>query len=300
MPVLQDIHPQFPEPAPVSSQEFLTGLGGRVRELRHRRGLTRKQLAQESDVSERHLAQLESGEGNISILLLRRVAGVLNVSLGELFGDEKQRQNGNDSITRFLERLPAHRREEIAARLIRDFGSEQSARLNRVALVGVRGAGKSTLGTILAADLNLPYIELDHEIEKDTGVPLAEIFSLYGQSGYRAIENRTLQRVLRERERAVLSVAGGIVSERETYEYLLAHCFTIWLKAEPEELMARVIAQGDFRVMAGNDRAMEDLRQILESREALYRKADATLDTSREAPEQSFVKLKSILQAAKE
>lgn len=297
MPVLQDNHPQFPEPAPLSGQEFLTGLGARVRELRHRRGMTRKQLAQESEVSERHLAQLESGEGNISILLLRRVAGVLNVSLGELFANE-QRQNGNDSIIRFLERLPLHRREEIAARLVRDFGSEQTARLNRIALVGVRGAGKSTLGAKLAAELRLPYIELDHEIEKDTGIPLAEIFSLYGQSGYRAIEKRTLQRILRERERAVISVAGGIVSEKETYEYLLAHCFTIWLKAEPEELMARVIAQGDFRVMAGNDRAMEDLRQILESREELYRKADATLDTSGEAPEQSFAKLQSILQTA--
>ena len=297
MPVLQDNHPQFPEPAPLSGQEFLTGLGARVRELRHRRGMTRKQLAQESEVSERHLAQLESGEGNISILLLRRVAGVLNVSLGELFANE-QRQNGNDSIIRFLERLPLHRREEIAARLVRDFGSEQTARLNRIALVGVRGAGKSTLGAKLAAELKLSYIELDHEIEKDTGIPLAEIFSLYGQSGYRAIEKRTLQRILRERERAVISVAGGIVSEKETYEYLLAHCFTIWLKAEPEELMARVIAQGDFRVMAGNDRAMEDLRQILESREELYRKADATLDTSGEAPEQSFAKLQSILQTA--
>lgn len=297
MPVLQDNHPQFPEPAPLSGQEFLTGLGARVRELRHRRGMTRKQLARESEVSERHLAQLESGEGNISILLLRRVAGVLNVSLGELFANE-QRQNGNDSIIRFLERLPLHRREEIAARLVRDFGSEQTARLNRIALVGVRGAGKSTLGAKLAAELRLPYIELDHEIEKDTGIPLAEIFSLYGQSGYRAIEKRTLQRILRERERAVISVAGGIVSEKETYEYLLAHCFTIWLKAEPEELMARVIAQGDFRVMAGNDRAMEDLRQILESREELYRKADATLDTSGEAPEQSFAKLQSILQTA--
>jgi XRE family transcriptional regulator, aerobic/anaerobic benzoate catabolism transcriptional regulator len=296
--VLQDIHPPFPEPAPVSSQEFLTGLGARVRDLRHRRGMTRKQLAQESEVSERHLAQLESGEGNISILLLRRIAAVLHVPLGEMFANEKQRQNGNDSIIRFLERLPGHRREEIAARLIRDFALEQSVRLNRVALVGVRGAGKSTLGSRLAAELKLPYIELDQEIEKDTGIPLAEIFSLYGQSGYRAIEKRTLQRVLRERERAVISVAGGIVSEKETYEYLLANCFTVWVKAEPEELMARVIAQGDFRVMAGNDRAMEDLRQILESREALYRKADATLDTSGEAAEASFAKLKSILQAA--
>jgi XRE family transcriptional regulator, aerobic/anaerobic benzoate catabolism transcriptional regulator len=291
------LHPPI-NSSPASSEEFLVGLGARVRELRHRRGMTRKQLALESGVSERHLAQLESGEGNISVLLLRRVASVLNASLPELFENNQQEASGKDSIMRFFERLPMHRREEIAARLIRDFGSEQAARLRRVALVGVRGAGKSTLGAKLAAELELPYIELDHEIEKDTGIPLAEIFSLYGQSGYRAIEKRTLQRVLHDGARAVISVAGGIVSERETYEYLLAHCFTIWLKAAPEELMARVISQGDFRVMAGNDRAMEDLRQILESRETLYRKADATVDTSGESAEQSLRKLRSILQDA--
>jgi XRE family aerobic/anaerobic benzoate catabolism transcriptional regulator len=291
------LHPPI-NSSPASSEEFLVALGARVRELRHRRGMTRKQLALESGVSERHLAQLESGEGNISVLLLRRVASVLNASLPELFENNQQEASGKDSIMRFFERLPMHRREEIAARLIRDFGSEQAARLRRVALVGVRGAGKSTLGAKLAAELELPYIELDHEIEKDTGIPLAEIFSLYGQSGYRAIEKRTLQRVLHDGARAVISVAGGIVSERETYEYLLVHCFTIWLKAAPEELMARVISQGDFRVMAGNDRAMEDLRQILESRETLYRKADATVDTSGESTEQSLRKLRSILQDA--
>jgi XRE family transcriptional regulator, aerobic/anaerobic benzoate catabolism transcriptional regulator len=297
--VLHDVNPHLPPSAvPVSSEEFLVRLGARVRELRHRRGMTRKQLALESEVSERHLAQLESGEGNISVLLLRRVANVLNVSLPQLFEKDKREPSDTESIVRFFERLPIHRREEIAARLIRDFGSEQNARLQRVALVGVRGAGKSTLGAKLAADLVLPYIDLDQEIEKDTGIPLAEIFSLYGQSGYRAIEKRILQRVLRDGERAVISVAGGIVSEKETYEYLLAHCFTIWLKAEAEELMARVIAQGDFRVMAGNDRAMEDLRQILESREALYRKADATVDTSGETAAESLAKLKSVLQGA--
>jgi XRE family aerobic/anaerobic benzoate catabolism transcriptional regulator len=144
----------------------------------------------------------------------------------------------------------------------------------------------------------VPFIELDQEIEKDTGMPLAEIFSLYGQSGYRTIEKRTLQRVLRAGEPVVISVGGGIVSERETYDYLLANCYTIWLRAQPEEHMSRVIAQGDFRAMAGSDRAMEDLRQILESREPLYRKADACVDTSGESVEQSFLKLKAAVAAA--
>jgi XRE family aerobic/anaerobic benzoate catabolism transcriptional regulator len=181
---------------------------------------------------------------------------------------------------------------------MRDFGPEQHLRLARVALIGLRGAGKSTLGAKLAAERNVPFIELDHEIEKDTGMPLAEIFSLYGQSGYRAIEKRTLERVLHARDRAVISVGGGIVSEKETYDYLLAHCYTIWLKAQPEEHMSRVIAQGDFRAMAGSDRAMEDLRRILESREPLYRKADASIDTSGESVKESFTKLRAALEAA--
>ena len=290
----------------LSGEDFLLSLGSRVRELRNSRGITRKTLAQQSDVSERHLAQLESGEGNISILLLRRVAAVLNVSLEELFApaenegeqNDQQRASQKQSILRFIERLPSHRLEEAAARLMRDFGPEQNRRLTRIALVGLRGAGKSTLGSKLAAERNVPFIELDQEIEKDTGMPLAEIFSLYGQSGYRAIEKRTLERVLRASERGVISVGGGIVSEKETYDFLLTHCYTIWLKAQPEEHMSRVIAQGDFRAMAGSDRAMEELRRILESREPLYRKADAAVDTSGDSVEESFTKLKAALAAA--
>jgi XRE family aerobic/anaerobic benzoate catabolism transcriptional regulator len=294
----------------LSGEEFLLSLGARVRDLRNRRGMTRKTLARESDVSERHLAQLESGEGNISILLLRRVAAVLNVSLEELFArdqqqdpqnnqqDHQQNSSHKQTIWRFIERLPSHRLEEAAARLIRDFGPEQNLRLRRIALIGLRGAGKSTLGSKLAAERNVPFIELDHEIEKDTGMPLAEIFSLYGQSGYRAIEKRTLERVLQASDRVVISVGGGIVSEKETYDYLLAHCYIVWLKAQPEEHMSRVIAQGDFRAMAGSDRAMEDLRRILESREPLYRKADTCVDTSGDSVEESFTKLSAALAAA--
>jgi XRE family aerobic/anaerobic benzoate catabolism transcriptional regulator len=296
----------FRRPPPLSSEQFLLSLGSRVRDLRNRRSMTRKTLARQSDVSERHLAQLESGEGNISILLLRRIAAVLSVSLEELFGPEQHNGQQNDqqrasqkqTLLRFIEHLPSHRLEEAAARLMRDFGPEQNLRLARTALIGLRGAGKSTLGSKLAADRDVPFIELDHEIEKDTGMPLAEIFSLYGQSGYRAIEKRTLERVLGESDRAVISVGGGIVSEKETYDYLLAHCYTIWLKAQPEEHMSRVIAQGDFRAMAGSDRAMEDLRRILESREPLYRKADARVDTSGDSVNESFTKLKAALEAA--
>ena len=285
----------------LSGAQFLLSLGSRVRDLRNRRGMTRKTLARESDVSERHLAQLESGEGNISILLLRRIAVVLSVSLEELFAVDDQHNHQNASqkqtLLRFIEGLPSHRLEEAAARLMRDFGAEQNLRLARIALIGLRGAGKSTLGSKLSKERSAPFIELDREIEKEAGMPLAEVFSLYGQSGYRAIEKRTLERVLGESDRAVISVGGGIVSEKETYEYLLANCYTIWLKAQPEEHMSRVIAQGDFRAIAGSDRAMEDLRGILESREPLYRKADVCVDTSGDSVDASFTKLKAVLQA---
>jgi XRE family aerobic/anaerobic benzoate catabolism transcriptional regulator len=303
-PIENKVH--FYRAPQLSGDEFLLSLGARVRDLRTRRGMTRKTLSHESDVSERHLAQLESGEGNISILLLRRIAAVLNVSLEELFAPyqpndqqaDQQNSSHKQAIWRFIERLPSHRLEEAAARLIREFGPEQHLRLRRIALIGLRGAGKSTLGCKLAAERNIPFIELDHEIEKDTGMPLAEIFSLYGQSGYRAIEKRTLERVLQASDRVVISVGGGIVSEKETYEYLLAHGYVIWLKAQPEEHMSRVIAQGDFRAMAGSDRAMEDLRRILESREPLYRKADTCVDTSGDSVEESFTKLSAALEAA--
>jgi XRE family aerobic/anaerobic benzoate catabolism transcriptional regulator len=281
---------------PKPEEGFLLFLGKRVRELRNRRGMTRKRTARDANVSERHLAQLETGEGNVSIVLLRRIAAALNVSLVELFAPEVEESAEKQMIQRFLQRLPAHRLEDAVFHLQREFGQEEKARRKRIALIGLRGAGKSTLGAKLSREMKVPFIELDREIEKDKGMPLAEIFSLYGQSGYRAIEKRTLERVLRENEKAVLSVGGGIVSEKETYEYLLSHCYTVWIKAQPEEHMSRVIAQGDFRAMTGSDQAMEDLRRILEAREPLYRKADMSLDTSGDSVEESFAKLKLAMQ----
>ena len=280
----------------VSNDRFLFFLGKRVRELRNRRGMTRKMMAREADVSERHLAQLESGEGNVSIVLLRRIAGALHVSLAELFESEAETQHEKLLIQRFLERLPAQRVEDTMFRLMREFGEEEKARRKRVALIGIRGAGKSTLGERLGAELDIPFIELDQEIEKDTGMPLGEIFSLYGQTGYREMEKRLLERVLRGHERAILSVGGGVVSEKETYDYLLSNCYTVWIKARPEEYMARVIAQGDLRVMGGSNQAMEDLRRILEARDPLYRKADLYLETSGHSVEESLAELKAALQ----
>jgi XRE family aerobic/anaerobic benzoate catabolism transcriptional regulator len=287
------LHPATPIP----DGDFLIFLGKRVRQLRNLRGMTRKIVARESDVSERHLAQLEAGEGNVSIVLLRRIASALSVSLIDLFAPEVEEPAEKQMIQRFLERLPNHRLEDVVFRLMRDFSPGEKVRRKRIALIGLRGAGKSTLGSKLASEMRVPFIELDGEIEKDTGMPLGEIFSLYGQSGYRAIERRTLTRVLAKHGCAVLSVGGGVVSEKETFDYLLSHCYTIWIKAQPEEHMSRVLEQGDFRAMAGNDQAMEDLRRILEAREPLYRQADMELDTSGSSAQASFSRLKTILQA---
>lgn len=275
-----------------SEEDFLLAFGKRVREIRSRRGMTRKMVAQEAAVSERHLAQLEAGEGNVSIILLRRIASALNVPLGEFFTSDAGSAAAKQSILRFLEQLPPHRLEEVMFRLARDLDYKGKGRRTRIALIGLRGAGKSTLGSMLSRELDIPFVELDREIEKDMGMPLGEIFSLYGQSGYRRIERRTLERVLREHQRAIISIGGGVVSEKETYDYLLSHCYTVWVKAKPEEHMSRVMAQGDFRAMAENDRAMEDLRAILGAREPFYRLADLHLDTSGEPPERSFARLK--------
>jgi XRE family aerobic/anaerobic benzoate catabolism transcriptional regulator len=277
--------------------EFLLFVGGKVREARSRRGMTRKMLAHEADVSERHLAQLELGEGNVSIVLLRRITTALNIPISEVFTVERPNTAAEAALRQILERVPSPQLDAVVSRLRNEFGENDRARRGRVALIGLRGAGKSTLGSKLAEDLGVPFVELDQEVEKDAGMDLSEIFSLYGQTGYRRIERKTLERILQQHERAVISIGGGVVSEKETYDRLLASCFTVWIKAHPEEHMSRVIAQGDFRAMADNAEAMEDLRRILEAREPLYRRADVQLETSHESIEQSFLKLKQALES---
>lgn len=281
-------------PPATAGDDFLVTLGTRVREIRDRRGMARKLVAREAGVSERHLAHLEAGDGNVSIMLLRGIARALDVSLVDLLAPEREDTLEKRLIRRFLERLPQQRLEEVVFRLMRDFGHEEAVRRKRIALIGLRGAGKSTLGTRLAREQGVPFVELDREIAKDTGMPSSEIFSLYGQTGYRRIEKSTLERIIREHRSAVISVGGGVVAEAETYSMLLSNCYTIWVKARPEEHMARVVAQGDLRPMAGNEEAMDNLRRILEARESLYAKADMVIDTSGESVEASYTKLRQL------
>ena len=270
---------------------FLSSLGRQLREARERRGMARKVLSQAAGVSERYLAQVEAGEGNASILVLRSIAGALGIAVADLLG-ERDGSVERRLIRRFLERLPEHRLEDVVFRLMRDFGQEEASRRRRIALVGLRGAGKTTLGGALARELGVPFVELDREIEREAGISLSEVFLLYGQMGYRRIERRCLERIIRAHEQMVMTVGGGIVSEPETYNALLLNCFTVWVRASPDEHMARVVAQGDLRPMQGNAEAMEDLKRILAAREPLYRKADATVDTSGERPEQSLPRLR--------
>ncbi|MGH8137946.1 MAG: helix-turn-helix transcriptional regulator, partial [Steroidobacteraceae bacterium] len=264
---------------------------------REQRGMARKVLSRAANVSERYLAQLEAGEGNASVVLLRRVAVALGVRLPDLL-DSGQGAPEQRLIRRFLDSLPPEQLAAALRRLTEEFGQEKAVRRKRITLVGLRGAGKTTLGAALAKVLRRPLVELDKEIEREAGISLSEVFLLYGQAGYRRIERRCLERVIDTQDDIVLTVGGGIVSEPETYNLLLLNCYTVWIKAAPEEHMARVVAQGDTRPMAGHAEAMEDLRNILAAREPLYSKADAALDTSVSSVENSFQALRRLLDTA--
>ena len=287
-----------PKPAHADADgTFLARLGAKVRDARVRRGLTRKALARESAVSERYLAELEAGRGNISVLLLRQVAGTLGLPLAELVRENDGQALELTLIQEFLQRLPKQRLARVCAQLQRDYGGNPAGRSERIALIGLRGAGKSTLGEALATELNAPFIELDREIEREAGTGLSEIFLLYGQQGYRRYEQRCLEKILESQARCIIATGGSIVSEPATYDLLRSSCFTVWLKAKPEEHMSRVMAQGDTRPMAGNSQAMADLKRILQSRAALYGQADAVVDTGGRSLKQSLKDLKRVISA---
>jgi XRE family transcriptional regulator, aerobic/anaerobic benzoate catabolism transcriptional regulator len=254
--------------------------------------MSRRILARDSGVSERYLAQLEAGQGNASVLLLRQIAAALGLPLAELLEENPAETAELALISQFLKRLPSQKLAEVRVQLARDYAGAATERRQRIALIGLRGAGKSTLGARLAKKLGIPFVELDREVEREAGTSLSEIFLLYGQAGYRRYERRSLENALGKYDQAVIAAGGSIVSEPGTYELLLSSCFTVWLKAEPEEHMARVIAQGDTRPMAGNGEAMEDLRRILEGRAALYGQADVVVNTAGKTAEKSFAELR--------
>jgi XRE family aerobic/anaerobic benzoate catabolism transcriptional regulator len=277
---------------------FLDDLGARVRVLRERRGMSRKLLARESRVSERYLAKLEAGAGNMSVVLLRRVGAALGVPLAEVLAPERDGDALQQAARRLLERVPLHRRDEVIARLSAEFAGRRGDRHERIALIGLRGAGKSTLGTMLADALHTPLIESNREVAREGGLPVPEVIALYGAAAYRRIERRVFERIAREGRRAVIIASGGIVHDEEAFDLLLASCHTVWIKARPVDHMSRVLAQGDLRPMAGNGEAMEDLMRMLKAREPMYRRAADVVDTSGETPRESFGKLRVVVAAA--
>ncbi|MEN3292638.1 MAG: family transcriptional regulator, aerobic/anaerobic benzoate catabolism transcriptional [Burkholderiales bacterium] len=272
---------------------FLTVLGERVRALRSRRGLTRKALARLAEVSERHLANVESGVGNASIQFLRQLAAVLNCSLVEMIGDETATSPEWLMIREILRGRSDDELAKARATLagIFDAPTSESARRQRVALIGLRGAGKSSLGRMMADNWMVPFIELSRHIETLAGCSVPEIHALYGPTAYRRYEYRALEDAIRRFPRAVIATPGGIVSDPATFNLLLSHCYTVWLKASPEDHMGRVVAQGDTRPMQGNREAMEDLKSILDSRSPFYSKADEIFDTSDMTQETAYVGL---------
>jgi XRE family aerobic/anaerobic benzoate catabolism transcriptional regulator len=278
---------------------FLTQLGDRTRRLRARSGLTRRELAKEADVSERHLANLETGAGNPSVQILRQIAHALNCSVAELVGDEGDESADWLLIRDLLRRRTAVELAEARRALTDHFGLTGNAehRGDRIALIGLRGAGNSTLGKMLAEDLNYPFVEVNREVERLAGCSPEEVHALYGANAYRRYERQAIEEVIARNPRAVVATPGGLVSEPTTFNLLLQNCYTVWLKAAPDEHMSRVVAQGDLRPMTGIRQAMDDLRLILAERSPFYAKADTTCDTSGKSPTESFRHLKSIASA---
>ena len=259
---------------------YLRMLGRRVRETRAMRGMTRKILSEASGLSQRYLAQVEAGEGNLSIIRLRQLAGAMGVPLADLLTEGSERSADLALIIELLQRLAPSDQAEARRLLLGRFGGEQPDRRQRIALIGLRGAGKSTLGTMLAKALGLPFVEVNREVEALSGFSLSEIFNLYGQAVFRRYERRALEAIIQRHDRVVIATGGSLVTEPGTFDLLLSECFTVWVKTSPEEHMARVVAQGDHRPMADNREAMDDLRQILSTRTALYAMADAEIDTT--------------------
>ncbi len=274
---------------------FLEALGERVRNLRSRKGMTRRAVALAADVSERHLANLEYGTGNVSVLVLLQVAQALQCSLAELLGDVTTSSPEWLLIRELLgKRSEADlRRARVQISDLFGEGGNAQERKNRIALIGLRGAGKTSLGQRLADDLGFPFIELSRDIEQFAGCKISEIHNLYGANAYRRYERRALEEAIQIYPEVVIATPGGLVSDSANFNLLLSHCTTVWLQADAADHMGRVAAQGDMRPMAASREAMEDLKRILEGRAAFYSKADLAINTSARSEDQAFAALRT-------
>jgi len=263
----------------VESTQLLKLVGKRVRNMRARRGMTRKMLAQHSAVSERYLAQLEQGCGNISIALLDRVAAALKTDAAELLRIHDHQTAEQILVSELLRELTAVDQKTALQMLYERFSLPATSQ-HRVALIGLRGAGKTTIGTMLAKQLRLPFVRLVGVIEEMARMSVSEIFSLSGQPGYRRLEEQALVETLKRHDRCVIEAGGSIVTEPRMLNMLLTTCFVVWLRARPEQYIERVTLQGDLRPMLDRDDSISDLRLILSEREPFYAKAHQTIDTA--------------------
>jgi len=269
---------------------YITGIGERTRGLRAERGMSRKDLSKHSGISERYLAQLEGGQANISVTLLWQIAEALGVDFQELLPSGDLPKIRLKPLVSFLERL-SEDQQKAAYSLLRKTFTESPGQTKGIALLGLRGGGKTTLGKGLAAELGVPFIHLGDLIEELGGMKTAELFSLGGQKAYRRLEHQALREVIERRGPVVLETGGSLVSEQATYNDVLSTFYTIWIKASPEEHMNRVIAQGDLRPMKDSTEAMSDLRRILAERESNYSAANYVLDTSGRSVEECLSEL---------
>ncbi|MDU3040122.1 helix-turn-helix transcriptional regulator [Bradyrhizobium sp.] len=275
--------------------DFLDQLGQRVRRMRGLAGMSRKVLAQVSGISERYIAQLESGKGNVSIVLLRRIANAINAPLDDIIPGSEPSPDW-PVIRDLLKKASPSQIAEVKDLLAGGASAPLRRSFSGIALIGLRGAGKSTLGKMLAERIGWSFVELNKEIERQNGLSVAEIIALYGQEGFRRMEQAALQQLLARKELMVLATGGGIVSEPVTFDLILNAFYTIWLKAKPEEHMARVRGQGDLRPMADDRSAMAELRNILVSREPLYARANAVIDTAGLTVEAAAARLSEVVQ----
>lgn len=264
------------------SGRLLALLANNIRTFRNQRGITRKGLAEQSGVSLPHLARLEGSQGNVSVAVLGKVAKALNQPVSRLFAEEDLTKGDLGVIIEFLKQRPPEEVAKIRMKLFADFEPMHQNKADRIALVGLRGAGKSTVGRLLAEHLGRPFVELNKEVEAEAGIGMSEILSFYGQSGYRNLERRCLERLLVAHPRLVLATGGGIVAEPATYEVLLGACFTVWLNCDYEVYFQRVMGQHDHRIaqpLLYRD-ALDNIQRTMAAREHLYRMADLQVDTS--------------------
>lgn len=278
-----------------ADEAYLKRVGERTRLARARRGMSRKTLSKASGVSERYLAELERGAGNASLLVLRQIAEALSIEAAALVSDQPERPIDLTLAMHQLERLSAADLAEARRLLAQRFGISGPAAHSRIALVGLRGAGKTSLGQLAAQARGVPFIELDREVERASGMELSEIFALHGQAMFRRYERQCLETVVQRFDSVVIATGGSLVTEPATYDLLLSTCFVVWLSATPDEHMGRVLAQGDLRPMADGPQAMDDLKAILESRSPLYAKANAVVATSDKTEAQAFAALLAAL-----